>query len=251
MKHICLTVLLLGCIALATLAIAAEPHNSHPADGDPLITLNFQTEDFAFTDVGVRELRDGPTVSWSLKGFVVRQGEKELMPFSVVVSRDEVTRANQQWNFGDERTNIIAILNDIGAVTHFDLAPIDATERTVLIENVRNGMSGQAQWSQSFNNRFPELMPGARSPGHASAFLANAFFTFIQYPEQRDRGAGAPPTFEQCLAQATTTCQQPQCDPNNPNTPSPCIKDFKWQPDGSCSFTCRSREECCTSASGG
>ncbi|MFI4854501.1 MAG: hypothetical protein ACIAQF_05930 [Phycisphaerales bacterium JB065] len=248
MKHICLTALLFCCIGLATLAIAAEPHNSHPADGDPLLILNFKTNDFSFTQVETRECKSGNENAWSLKGFMARHESERVIPFSIVLTRDDVQQANQQWDFGEENPNILAVLQEGDAVTHFDLEPVDAAERTIIIENVRNGMSGQVKWSRSLDKRFGELVAGARSPEHASAFLANAVFTFIDYPDHVNRGAGSGSTLEQCFETAEKACSK-RC-PQQQGT-QPCLATFNWQPDGSCSFTCLSLEECCGAGGGG
>jgi hypothetical protein len=249
MKHIWLTALILACIGLAaltTLTVAAEPHNSHPADGDPLMTLNFKTEGFSFTEVEVREARSGTESKWSLKGFLARHDSKRAVPFSLVLTRDNVRTANQLWDFGDENPNILAVHREGDAVTHFDLEPADASERTILIEDVRNGMSGQVQWNRQLDRRFGEFVTGARSAAHASAFLANAVFTYIDYPEDMERGTGS--TLEGCYETAEKACGK-KC--RQQQGIQPCLATFNWQPDGSCSFTCLSYQECCGTGDGG
>lgn len=232
--------MLIGCIGIASLALANETHNSHPADGDPLLMLNFKTAGFSFTEVEVREHTAGTTEAWSLKGFLARHGANEPIPFAVVLTRESVTRANQQWNLGDENPNILAVLKQGRAVTRYDLEPVDAPERTVLIEDVNDGMSGQVRWSHSFDKRFAELMPGTRSPGHASASLANAFFTHIEFPEQVEREDNRAPSIVECFEGAERLCVRTRRD----GSKAICIELFRWTSDGACSFSCRTYPDC-------
>lgn len=241
MKHVWVIALLLSCIGLATLAIADEPHNSHPADGDPLMTLNFQTDDFSFTEVEVREQTPRSADGWVLKGFLSRHGASDRIPFAVVLTHESVKRANEQWNFGDENSNILAALDGGEAVTHFDLEPVDATERTLLIENVNNGMSGRAMWGKDLDRQFIRLVPGARSGAHAAALLANAFFTHIAYPEQVTREDSEAPSFKRCFESAEQMCSKPSRDGAAMLV---CIERFGWSSNGSCSFDCKTRTEC-------
>ena len=241
MKHVWLIALLLGCIGLATVSIASEPHNSHPADGDPLLMLSFETEDFSFTEVEVREQTPGGADGWTLKGFLSRHNSGQKTPFAVVLTRESVSRANRQWDFGDERRNILAALKEGDAVTHFDLEPVDGPERTVLIEDVKNGMSGQVTWDQDLDRDFGRTVFGSRSGAHAAAFIANAFFTHIEYPEQVKREGSEAPSFVTCFENAEQACAMPGRGDAPART---CMERFGWSSNGSCSFECRTRAEC-------
>ena len=240
MKHICLTALLFCCLGLATLAIAAEPHNSHPADGDPLLTLNFETREFSFTEVEVREQILGTARGWSLKGFLARHGKTDKVPFAIVLAPEIVVHANRQWNFNDENPNILAMLDEGLAITHFDLEPEDAAERTVLIDNVKAGMSGRVQWGGPVDKRFGEIVPGTRSPAHAAALLANALFTVIEYPEQVKPVDSEAPSFTECFEATEKIYIQTRGE----DAPTICIKLFRWDPSGACSFSCKTYQEC-------
>lgn len=241
MKHVWLIALLLGCIGLATLAIASEPHNSHPADGDPLLMLNLETEDFSFTEIEVREQTPRRADGWVLKGFLARHGASDRIPFAVVLTHESVKRANEQWNFGDENPNILAALDGGEAITHFDLEPVDAPERTLLIESVNDGMSGQAKWSEDLDRQFIRLVQGTRSGAHAAALLANAFFTHVTHPEQVKREGSEAPSFVTCFEMAEQACAKRRRGDTPART---CVKRFSWSSNGSCSFDCETSTEC-------
>jgi len=241
MKCFWFAALALCCFGLATLVIASEPHNSHPADGDPLMMLDFETADFSFTEVEVRERTPGGADGWSFKGFLSRHESGQKIPFSVVLTRESVKRANEQWDFGDERRNILATLKEGEAVTHFDLEPVDGPERTVLIEDVKNGMSGQVTWNQDLDRSFGRLVFGSRSGDHAAAMLANSFFTHIAYFERVKNEGSEAPSFKECFESAERMCSKPARDGASSLV---CMERFGWSSNGSCSFNCKTRAEC-------
>ncbi len=240
MRCFWLTALAFCCFGLATLVIAGEPHNSHPADGDPLMMLDFETADFSFIEVEVRERTPGGADGWTLKGFLNRHDSGQKIPFAVVLTRESVSRANRQWDFGDERRNILATLKDGEAVTHFDLEPVDGPERTVLIEDVKNGMSGRVTWDRDLDREFGRVVFGARSGAHAAAMLSNAFFTHIAYFEHVKNEGSEAPSFVTCFESAERACVRTRRD----GSKAACVELFRWSSSGACSFSCKTRAEC-------